>query len=56
MLDFEKEVRIRRENNLYLLKQSLNSLDSNSDLLQKIKSYADRYGLVEQYVYDKLLL
>lgn len=55
MLDFEKEVRVKREENLYLLKESLYSLSSNSDLMQKIELYADRYGLVKEYVCDKLL-
>lgn len=54
-INFERKVRLEREKNQYILKQSLNKGIIDWDLREKIQKYAQRYGLVENYVYDKLL-
>lgn len=55
-IDFQKEALKRREQNQYLLKQDLLARQVDTDLKDKIQKYATRYGLSENYVYDKLFL
>ena len=54
IIDFEKEARLRREKNQYALKYSINNLELDKDLKEKVDRYAERYNLPKNYVYDRL--
>ncbi len=53
IIDFEKEARLRREKNQYALKYSINNLEKDKDLKEKVDRYAERYNLPKNYVYDR---
>jgi hypothetical protein len=54
IIDFEKEARLRREKNQYALKYSINNLELDKDLKEKVDRYAERYNLPKNYLYDRL--